>query len=150
MIPSHLYSDDLTASDFMVALPFYAPEETSVANVLDKINKHNLYDLIITDSNFIIIATIPKKMIIKFLLQNGIAKNDPRAEEIQIKELLDKCQEPVVAYQTSKISDIYSAMEILKLEHIPIVKSSWNKVLMGFVSFDKIKDYNRKEKHLQL
>lgn len=130
----------LIANEFMSALPIYTPQESTLACVISKIEQYKLSKITITDSDFATIATVSKRDIAKFLLEKNIRKNDPLTNEIQIKELLNPSQSIVVAYPTTRISEIYDAMLVLKIDYIPIVKTPWHKVLIGFISFEKIQE----------
>jgi len=130
--------DSPTASALMSALPFYASKDSSLANVINKIEHHKLSQITITDSNFEIVGTVNKKQIAKFLLLKGLKRHDADVNNIRIEELLDNSKVCVMAYPRTQVSEIKDVMEALKLEHIPIVKTPWNKILVGFISLSVI------------
>ena len=134
-----------TASDFMSALPIYISQKCTLSSALNKIEEYKLSQITITDSNFATIGIITKKQIARFLFDNRLKRCNPVLETIEIKELFDETKVGVVAYPTTNIFEILDVMEVLKQEYIPIVKSPWNKVLLGFISYKRIKGILSKE-----
>jgi|GEM_PF-1335412 len=130
----------LAASALMSAMPFYASKNCTLADVIKKIEKYKLSQIVITDSNFAIVGIITKKQIAKFLLLKGLKRYDEQTHEIRAKELLDVSKTCVTAYPTTQISEIKDIMEMLKLEHIPIVKTPWNRILVGFISYGEVQN----------
>jgi len=130
--------EKLVASALMSALPFYVPKNYSLADAIDKIEQYKLSQVIVTDSNFVTVGTITKKQIAKFLLLKQLKRYDYKTHEIKIGELFDASKPCIVAYPATEISEIKEVMEALRLNHIPIVKSPWNKVLIGFISLENI------------
>lgn len=126
--------DTQIAGTLMSALPFYASKDCSLAGCISKMEQYKLSQIIVTDANFTITGTITKKQIAKFLLLKQLKRYDAQTYKIGIEELLDTSKICVVAYPTTHISDIKDVMEALRLEYIPIVKTPWNKVLVGFIS----------------
>ena len=126
------------AGALMSALPFYASKDCSLSDCIGKIEQHKLSQIIITDANFAMAGVITKKQIARFLLLKGLRRYDTRAHKIRIEELLDASKACVMAYPATDISEIKNVMEALKLEHIPIVRAPWNKVLLGFISYGQI------------
>ena len=128
----------LIAGTLTSALPFYISEDCSLADCIHKMEKYKLSQIVITDSNFLMIGVVSKKQIVKFLLLNRLKRHDIQTHKIKIETLLNTSKVCVNAYMTTSIAEIKNIMDALKLEYIPIVKTPWNKVLVGFLSYDRI------------
>ncbi len=129
----------LIASDFMSALPIYVSQKCTLGDTLNKIEEYKLSQITITDSNFATIGIITKKQIARFLFDKRLKRCNPMLKTVEIKELFDETKIGVVAYPATSIFEILDVMEVLKQEYIPIVKSPWNKILLGFISYKEIK-----------
>ncbi len=107
----------------------YADYEFSLSKTLSKFLKLTLKEIPIPNKS---------KTIKDFISKRSLSRSPGQFNKLRISEIVNNESSCIIAYPESDITEIYSIMTNLGLNIVPVVKTPWNKKLMGFVNKNQL------------
>ncbi len=124
--------------DFVSILPMYVNLDDTLDIVLEKMLYYRVLKLTVCDKDFNIAGNIAKSEISSFLINKEQEIDLNTLKKYCASDVLNKEKKCAIAFFGSSLSDIVTAMRVLNIEYIPVVKSPWNKRLKGFLELREI------------
>ncbi len=107
----------------------------TIEKVLKKMDEFKVDRITVIDKNDFVSAIISKEDIeraTRFGIKNLLQK--------PVESILQLSKYSIIAYPQNNIDEAFSIMKNMKMKYLPVVKSPWEKKLIGFVSMEELQN----------